>query len=80
MGAIGQGRSRRLNTNYAEIKESYFKIPGSNVPKYLNLKLSNFLKFLFFFIVAFPIKSGLVRKKDRNETILYKNHLLQSRF
>ena len=28
-------------------KRSYFKIPCSNYPKYLNLKVSNFLIFLF---------------------------------
>ena len=32
--------------NYLKLKKSYFKIPCSNFPKYLNRKFSNFLKFL----------------------------------
>ena len=42
-------------------KRSYFKIPCSNYPKYLNLKVSNFLIFLFslkkgnFSLVVSPI-------------------------
>ena len=49
------------NSNYLEI---IFKIPGSNVLKYLNLKLSNFLEFLItfkpFLMMPFLIR-GILR-------------------
>ena len=49
------------NPNYSEI---IFKIPGSNVLKYLNLKLSNFLEFLItfkpFLMMPFLIR-GILR-------------------
>ena len=38
------------NQNFRNNKRTYLKIPGSNIPKYLNWKLFNFLKFLFIYM------------------------------
>ena len=38
-------------------KRSYFKIPGSNVPKYFNWKLSSLVKFLFLLCYYFSYLS-----------------------